>query len=254
MNLAIIQARTSSTRLPGKVLKTILGVPILLMQIERVKNSKLIDNIIVATSVDESDLQIENLCIDAGLSCFRGSLDDVLDRFYSAAKLNKPTNVVRLTADCPLMDPEIIDKVIKYHLDGFYDYTSNALEPTFPDGLDVEVMKYGALEIAWREAKLTSEREHVTPYIYKNKEKFKIGVFKNNVDLSHLRWTVDYEEDFEFVNEIYKNLYKAGNKFSMADVLELLKANPGIDKINSKYWRNDGYEKSLKNDSVISNK
>jgi len=165
MILAILQARVSSTRLPGKVLKPILGMPMLLRQIERVKQAKLIEQLLVATSDDKSDDPIEQLCRENDIACFRGSLDDVLDRFYQAAKPYQPDHIVRLTGDCPLIDPQLIDEVVVFCLSGDYDYVSNAFEPTYPDGLDVEVFRFPCLQQAWEEAELPSEREHVTLFI-----------------------------------------------------------------------------------------
>jgi len=148
MILAILQARTSSSRLPGKVLKPILGKPMLLLQIERVRRARKIDKLVVATSNDPSDDGIEALCKQHGIDCFRGSLNDVLDRFYRAALTYNPEHIVRLTGDCPLIDPELVDSIIDMHLEGNYDYTSNAIQMTFPDGLDVEILTIKVLKEA----------------------------------------------------------------------------------------------------------
>jgi len=230
--LAVLQARCSSTRLPGKVLKPILGTPMLLKQVERIKRSKLIDLLLVATSVEPSDDQIAQLCAKHAIDCFRGSLEDVLDRFYQAVERHNPGHVVRITGDCPLIDPEIIDQTIELHLRGQYDYTSNCLERTYPHGLDVEVFTAASLEAAWREAALPYEREHVTPYLKEHPELFKIGSLKNSVDLSHLRWTVDYESDYVLVKRIYESLYQANPAFTTADILALLDAKPELSLIN----------------------
>jgi len=251
MILCILQARTSSSRLPGKVLMPILGVPMLLRQIERIKRSKLIKKLIVATSSTKSDDVLEELCVKNNIPCYRGNLDDVLDRFYQATKQYNPKHVVRLTGDCPLIDPKIIDQVVEFHLENNFDYTSNTIEPTYPDGLDVEVFRFECLEHAWQEAKLSSQREHVTPFIHSQPNLFDLGSFKNTEDLSHFRWTVDELPDFELVSIIYKNLYSNNPKFTTADVLSFLSNNPHVFSINSQYKRNEGYQKSLALDTII---
>ena len=251
MLLAILQARTSSTRLPGKVLKPILGHPMLSLQIERMQRSKKIDKLVVATSSDRSDNNIESLCINIQIPCFRGSLDDVLDRFYQTAIQYKPEHVVRLTGDCPLIDPEKIDKVINFCVKGDFDYASNCVEPTFPDGLDVEVFKFSVLETAWKESLLPSHREHVTSFIHQNNERFKVGHYKNEVDLSHLRWTVDEPEDFGFVSQIYKELYPQNPTFITEDILGLINRKPSLLEINSHIERNLGTRKSADADKLF---
>lgn len=248
MILAILQARVSSTRLPGKVLKPILGMPMIFRQIERIKYAKKIDKLIVATSTDQSDDKLAMVCQEFGVECFRGSLNDVLDRFYQAAQKYKPEHVVRLTGDCPLADPQIIDKVIEYHLQGKYDYTSNTVEPTYPDGLDAEIMTYSCLQQAWAKAQKQSEREHVTLFIYNNKQMFSLGSVKNNIDLSQLRWTVDEAEDFILVEQIYQELYSESSLFLTNEILSLLENNQKLKKINVNFSRNEGLIKSLKND------
>jgi glutamate-1-semialdehyde 2,1-aminomutase len=246
--LVILQARVSSSRLPGKVLKSILGRPMLARQIERVLQSRRIDQLVIATSTDPSDDDLENLCWQMNVSCFRGSLNDVLDRFYQAAKKWQPQHVVRLTGDCPLIDPEIIDAAVDFYLAGGYDYAANAIQPTFPDGLDVEIFRFSILESAWKESILPSQREHVTPFIHQQPEQFRIGHYRNNVDLSHLRWTVDEPEDFDLVTRIYELLYPLNPEFRMLDVLALLRQRPELTAINQKYERNEGLQKSLNED------
>jgi spore coat polysaccharide biosynthesis protein SpsF len=250
MNLAILQARYSSTRLPGKVLKPLLGVPMILRQLERIKRSARIDKVVVATSVDQSDDRIEQLCRDNGIHVFRGSLSDVLDRFHGAAKPFRTDAIVRLTADCPLADPQLIDRVIDFFLDGGYDYATNALQPTYPDGLDVEVFRASCLEEAWREATLPSEREHVTPFIHRRPERFRIGHLAGETDLSALRWTVDEELDYRLVSEIYAALYPQKPDFGTADVLRLLEERPQLKTMNTKFERNEGMKKSLQADAA----
>jgi spore coat polysaccharide biosynthesis protein SpsF len=252
MILAILQARTSSTRLPGKVLKPILGHPMLSLQIERIQRSKKIDKLIVATSNDRSDSDIEDLCINIQISCFRGSLHDVLDRFYQTAIQYKPEHVVRLTGDCPLIDPEIIDKVINFYFEGDFDYATNSMAPhTFPDGLDVEVFSFTALKKAWHETLLPSHREHVTPFILQHPEMFRIGHYKNKLNLSHLRWTVDEPEDFELVSQIYNELYPKNPTFITEDILGLINRKPSLLEINSHVERNLGIKKSAEADKLF---
>jgi spore coat polysaccharide biosynthesis protein SpsF len=245
MILAILQARVSSTRLPGKVLKNIINKPMLLRQIERIRRTKLIDKLIVATSLDLTDNPIERLCKENDIAYYRGSLDDVLDRFYQTAKPFNADHIVRLTGDCPLADPLLIDEVISYHLQGGYDYSSNTLEPTFPDGLDIEVFKFGCLKAAWLEARLPSQREHVTPFIHQQPDRFKIGSFKNIADLSGFRWTVDEPADFELVVRIYNSLYSKNPKFTTNDILAFLDNHPDLKTMNTHHERNEGMKKSF---------
>lgn len=252
MILAILQARVSSTRLPGKVLLPILGAPMLLRQIERINRSTLINQLLVATSVDESDDAIFELCQKHNINCFRGSLENVLDRFYQAAKPYSPKHVVRLTGDCPLADPALIDYVITLHVENDYDYTSNTIEPTYPDGLDVEIMRFSALKRAWEEARLHSEKEHVTLYINRRMSDFRIGMLKNNVNLSMLRWTVDEQEDFELVKDIYEHLYPQNQAFSTEDILAYLDKFPQFKTVNVRFKRNEGLHKSLVEDAKFS--
>ncbi|MBO1513356.1 cytidylyltransferase domain-containing protein [Metabacillus bambusae] len=245
MILAIIQARMSSKRFPGKVLKPILGVPMLLRQIERVKCASLIDQLVIATSEEPSDDPIAQLCLENNILSFRGSLDNVLDRFYKAAKPFSPEHVVRLTGDCPLIDPELINKIIKYHLDHQFHYTSNTLEPTFPDGLDIEVFQFLSLKKAWENADLQHQMEHVTPYIYENREFFSLGSYKNDLDLSNLRWTVDEKVDYELVVKIYEALYCSETIFTIHDILNYLDENQELKNLNKHIGRNEGYNHSL---------
>ena len=252
MILAILQARTSSSRLPGKVLKPILGRPMLAHQIERVSRSRLIDKLIVATSTDSSDDHVEALCGQMSTDCFRGSLDNVLDRYYQCALRYAPDTVVRLTGDCPLADPEVIDGTIQYFLDSGLGYATNGgAEPTFPDGLDVEVFTLAALKAAWENARLPSEKEHVTLYINRHPELFRIGIYKNTADMSGLRWTVDEPRDFEFVTRVYEELYPGNPEFTSQDILELLERMPELSLINTGIERNEGMKKSLLQDKLI---
>lgn len=237
--LAILQARMSSTRLRGKVLKPLLGVPMLARQIERVRRAATIDHLVIATSTDASDDSIAVLCSGLGVDCFRGSLDDVLDRFCRAAERYPSEHLVRLTGDCPLTDPGVIDAVARFHSAGGYDYTSNTLHPTFPDGLDVEIVRAAALADAGREATSPFEREHVTPFIYRRPERYRLGDFRRSPDLSALRWTVDNPEDFELARRIYEALYPSKPNFALDDILALFEKEPDLALINARYRRNE---------------
>ncbi|MDB5801081.1 MAG: spore coat protein [Rhodocyclales bacterium] len=243
--LAILQARMSSSRLPGKVLLPLFGEPMLARQIERVRRARRIDQLIVATSSAPSDDPIAALCSALGVPCHRGSLDDVLDRFEQAARPYVPQHVVRLTADCPLADPQLIDQLIDRHFESGGDYTTNANPPSFPDGLDAEVMRYAVLHIAWREAQRQSEREHVTLYIASHPQRFVIETLRSDTDLSALRWTVDEADDLALVERIYAALYPHNAAFTTQDVLHLLEEQPELRTLNTAHRRNEGLEKSL---------
>jgi len=249
--VAILQARLSSSRLPGKVMLPVQGEPMLIRQVERIARAKRIGRIIVATSATRSDDSLAELCRARNIELFRGDLDDVLDRFYHAASPLGPEYVVRLTGDCPLADPAIIDAVIDFCIAGNFDYASNALEPTFPDGLDVEVMKFHCLRDAWVNARLPSHREHVTPYIYQHRDKFRVGSFKQAIDLSALRWTVDETQDYQLICRIYDALYPDNPAFTSDDVMHFLRGHPELNTLNRKFQRNEGYQKSLDQDEAL---
>ena len=200
--MAVVQARMSSKRFPGKVLQPIWGIPMLLFEVNRIQESQQIDHIIVATSTDKTDNIIWELCIRHKIWCFRGDLNDVLDRYHSVTQIFNPAHVVRLTADCPLIDPEVIDKTILHHLQGGYDYTWN---PGFPDGLDVEVMTFNTLHKCWKDATSPEDREHVCTYIKAHPEIFKIGRYENGVDLSHIKISVDTPEDYEKIKALVED-------------------------------------------------
>jgi len=249
--LAVIQARMGSTRLPNKVLLDLEGKTILEHVVERVGKSELVDEVIVATTISYEDIEIVKLLSDESIRVFCGSEDDVLDRYYQVAKLIKPEHIVRITADCPMIDPDIIDKTIDLHLYQGSDYTCNTLNETFPDGLDAEIFTYEALEKAWKEARLTSEREHVTPYIRKHKEIFKISGLENKENLSQKRWTLDEFDDYNFLKIVFKNVYVNNPNFRMKDILKYLRENPNVERINNQIIRNKGYIKSMKEDREI---
>ena len=251
--VAIIQARMGSTRLPGKVLATIAGKPMLWQVVERTRRAKALDQIIVATSEDLDDNVVAEFCTESAIDCFRGVKEDVLDRYYQASKLLKAEVIVRLTADCPLLDSTVVEKVVGEFFAGDYDYVSNTLEPTFPVGLDTEVLRQEALEQAWRDARLMSEREHVTPYIWKHPLLFHLGNVKHDHDLSKFRWTVDEPEDLEFVRRVYRSLARTAS-FGMAEMLGLIEMHPELAKINAKFQRDEGYDKSVREDKLIDKK
>lgn len=248
--LAILQARVTSTRLPNKVLAPILGQPMLARQIERLRRATTLDKLVVATSDAASDDPLAALCAAIRVPCHRGSLNDVLARFQGACAAFGPADhIVRLTGDCPLADPAVIDAVVRHHLASGADYTANAIQPTWPDGLDVEVMRAAVLQRAFDEARLPSEREHVTPYIHKHPEWFRIEHVKGDRDLSTLRWTVDEPADLVFVTEVYAALYPKNPAFDTAAILALIGQRPELTKLNGQFLRNEGYAKSLAADT-----
>ncbi len=221
------------------------GKPLIYHFIFRLKHSKKIDEIVIATTTDKKDDIIEEFVRGMGVECFRGSEEDVLERYYLTAKEHKADVVVRVTADCPLIDPEIVDQAISEFLKQDIDYISNTKEPTFPHGMDVEVFAMEALERAFKEAKLPSEREHVTPYIWKNIDIFRVKQFYNKEKLQHYRWTVDHKEDLEVVREIFKEL-GTERVFHMEEIVELMQRRPELQEINAGKDRYEGYKKSLK--------
>lgn len=249
-NLAIIQARMGSSRLPGKVLMKLEGKPVLWHVASRVSRSSYVDDVVVATTFKKEDLEIVKYCSSNGIRIFIGSEDDVLDRYYQAAKLFKPDNVIRITADCPLHDPYVIDQIICKHIKDDNDYTSNTIEETFPDGLDCEIMKFYVLEDTWKKAVMASEREHVTQYIIKN-NKYKLGCVLSPVNRKNERWTLDTAEDYNFIKKIFARFYSINPEFRSEDIYAFLDSEPELRKINSNILRNEGLLKSLMNDHVF---
>ena len=223
--VAIIQARMNSNRLPGKVLKDICGKSMLSRVVQRVNFATSLDKVVVATSDTSVDDSVESECHELGVSVFRGSEDDVLDRFFQAALIHKAEVAVRITADCPLIEPAIIDKVLQAFLSSDVDYASNTLLRTYPRGLDVEVISIQALTVAWKNSIKPYHRVHVTPYIYENANLFKLLSITNSTDWSRYRWTVDTPEDLQFMRRVYEIL--GGNKlFGWTDVLKLCEREP----------------------------
>jgi len=247
-NLCIIQARYNSTRLPGKVLLLLQNKTVLEHILKRVGQAKKIDKVIVATGEKQENDKIADLCKNLEVDCFRGSEDDVLDRYYQAANKYNFSNIVRITGDCPLIDPYIIDKVAELFEKEGLDYATNVIPPTYPDGLDTEIFSFDALKTAWRRAVLKSNREHVTVYLWQNQSLFKQKHLKNNIDLSAKRWTLDNPEDFEVIENVYNNLYPSNPNFRMGDVLKFFSQHPEIEKINFGITRNEGLAKSFKED------
>jgi len=231
----ILQARMGSTRLPGKILKPVLGKPLLSYQIERLRRAQLVDEIIVATTTSPLDDPLIELCKKEGIKFYRGSEEDVLDRYYQAAKAFHADVIIRVTGDCPLIDPQILDRVIQFYTDTTpsYDYVSNSLKLTFPRGLDVEVFSFKNLERASIEAKWSQEREHVSVYFYHHPELFSLGNVECETDLSRHRWTVDEEADLKLITLLLEELYPHHPTFGMSDVLKVLRQHPDWELINA---------------------
>jgi spore coat polysaccharide biosynthesis protein SpsF len=246
---AIIQARLGSTRLPGKTLMEIEGESLLGHLLSRVRASKLVNDIIIATTDEKRDDPIVEFARNREVNCYQGSENDVLDRFYQVASEFKVENIVRITPDCPMLDPVVMDSVISKYVDGGYDYVSNTITPTFPDGLDTEVFSFAALEKAWKEAALPSEREHVTAFIVNHPELFShLNVAKQGKDLSWMRWTVDTGQDLEFAKKIFAELYSPDKIFYMDEIISLLERKPELLDLNRGISRNEGFLKSLLKD------
>jgi spore coat polysaccharide biosynthesis protein SpsF (cytidylyltransferase family) len=247
--VAIIQARMGSTRLPGKALQKIAGEPMLRHVWERACQARTLDQTLVATSTANMDNAIADYCAWHGIPCFRGSENDVLDRYYHAAHFAHAETVVRLTADCPLLDPAVIDSVVSTFRLGTFDYLSNIDPPTYPDGLDTEVFTFAALERAWHDASLPSEREHVTPYLRASANCFRTGNVTCPTDLSHLRWTVDELADLTFVRNVFHVL--GTTSCGLAEIVALLEHSPHLSRLNASYTRNEGYQRSLLADQKV---
>jgi spore coat polysaccharide biosynthesis protein SpsF (cytidylyltransferase family) len=246
----IIQARTNSNRLENKVLLKILNSPVIVHILDRIKKSNYIEQIILATSSNSDDQILIDIANDNQIISFKGNEFDVLDRFYNAAKEYDADPIIRITGDCPLIDPILIDKMVKFFLENDFDYISNTIERTFPDGLDIEIFTFATLKKAFSEATWFSEHEHVTPYIIKNPKLFKLFSFTNDDNLSHFRWCLDEESDYKMIQKIYQE-FEPDTFFSTKDILELLEKKPEISKINFGIPTNEGYNNSVKNDKKI---
>ncbi len=248
--VTVIQARTGSSRLPNKIFLPLADKPLLYRMYERVAASNLKGTIVIATTTDSIDDKVEKLCKEYQIDFYRGHPTDLLDRHYKAAKLFNADAVVKIPSDCPLIDKDIIDRVLDFFINNSnkYDYVSNLHPATYPDGNDVEVMSMSALENAWINSKRELEREHTTPYFWENPDKFKIGnvVWETGLDysMSH-RFTIDYEKDYNFIKQVYDELYPINNKFTLKDILDLLDRKPEIKKINEEYCGVNWYRNHL---------
>lgn len=249
--IAIIQARLGSTRLPGKVLLEIESKPVLFHIVDRIKRVLKIDNIIVATSDLNINSKITSFCKENKIDFFVGSEENVLDRFYNAALKHNAKNIIRITGDCPLVDPNLLSKLINYYEKHNFDYCGIATGAgvagkesifRYPDGLDAEIFKFSTLENAFKNASTKLELEHVTPYIWGNPEKFKLGVLNSDIDYSNLRWTLDNFEDFKLIKWIYSKLYSKKKYFNMLDVIGLIEDNKDKFEQNKHLIGKEGYE------------
>lgn len=242
--IAIVQARLSSTRLPNKVLKNILTKPLIQHVIDRLNESQLIDQVVIATTTEDEDNLIVKWCQKNKVPFFRGDRDDVLSRFYFCAKENQASDIIRVTSDNPLTDPKIIDKTIEYYLEGDLDYCSNNLEKSYPHGLDVEVFNFGSLEKSHNESSDPVHREHVTQYIRQNKDLFNISAIKHSKDLSHIRVTMDENEDFQLIEIVMSLLSEKANLEELDALFEkypaLLNVNNGSKERHKTYNEGQG--------------
>ncbi len=248
--VTIIQARTGSSRLPAKVLLPLAGAPALLRQVERVQRAQLAGKVVIATSTAAEDDAIVDLSRNAGVDCFRGDMNDLLDRHYRAGQEFDAETVVKIPSDCPLIDPAIIDQVLRFYLRHRqeYDFVSNLHPPSWPDGNDVEVMPMPMLALAWREARRGHEREHTTPFFWDNPARFRIGNVRwetgFDYSMSH-RWTLDYEEDYRMLSAVYDALYPLDPAFTLKDILDLLKRRPALAALNDRYAGVNWYRNHL---------
>jgi spore coat polysaccharide biosynthesis protein SpsF (cytidylyltransferase family) len=250
--VVIIQSRQGSTRLPGKAIKPLYEKKgALELIIERLSPSRKIDQIIVATTESQDDDVIEALCKRLDVACYRGSVDDVLDRYFQAAKQYHATHIVRLTADCPFQDYAVVDALISDFTSNSLDYESNSITPTYPDGFDAEIFTVSALEKAKMHATLPSEKEHVTAYIYKNPDIFSFKNFAYEKDYSYMRLTMDTVEDFQLLSKLAPFVYGSGQYICLEDILDYINERPHLLEINKKSERNEGYQKSLEQDGVV---
>jgi spore coat polysaccharide biosynthesis protein SpsF len=246
--LGIVQARLGSTRFPAKIFKEVLGKSLLEIQVERMSKSKSFTEIVIATTTNRNDDLLYNYCLSRGWKTFRGSETDLLDRHYKVALEYNADAVVKIPSDCPLIDHNIIDKVVDYYTENYpqYDYVSNLHPPTYPDGNDVEIMSLNTLKTAWENAEKVYQREHTTPYIYENYTIFKIGnvIWETGLDYSNsVRLTIDYPEDFDLIKKIIEELYPQNPDFTLMDIINLLDNRSDIAQLNNlhngKFWYKD---------------
>jgi spore coat polysaccharide biosynthesis protein SpsF len=247
--IVLIQARMGSTRFPGKVLKPLLGRPMLGHLVERVRYARGLHDVVVATSDRSEDGVIRRFCHNEGIHVFAGSEPDVLDRFYQAAVAFGADPVLRVTGDCPLIDPELIERLLELYAGGAYDHVSVATGAgalfldggRYPNGLDAECFSFAALQQAWSQATENSDREHVTPYIWRVPDRFRCHMIRSPIDYSHLRWTVDYEDDYLMVKRIYEALYRPERPFLYREIVEHLNRNPELSAANQAHIGQEGY-------------
>ncbi len=253
--VAIIQARMGSSRLPGKVLMPIMGKPMLWHIVRRVRAVPSIDQVLVAVPTDWANEVLRQFCVDNNIAHFAGSETDVLDRYYQAAQQVEADPVIRVTADCPLVDPQLIERLIQAYKSGGYDHIGVAAgagaerlgKGRFPDGLDAECFGFSALDRAWNDTTDPRDREHVTRYIWNHKDIFRCGALTADVVYPKLRLTVDHVEDFELVTKIYESLYSERGSFLLSDVMKFLGENPGLVEVNRKWTEADNYRSVLEN-------
>ena len=246
----IIEARTGSSRLRNKVVAEIEGKPMIFYVIDRVKQIKSVEQIILATTQEKNDKILIEIAKQNSIGIFAGDSMDVLNRDYQCALQNNADPIIRITGDCPLIDPDIVEEMLEFYLKNNYDYISNRINPKYPDGLDVEIYSFKTLQMVEQNAKLSSERALVTTYITKNPKIFKIFSYENQEDLSDHRWTVDEQNDLEFIRKIY-SIMKPKTNFSMNEIIEILVKNPELLKINLGIMRNEGHLKLYDNDKVV---
>jgi len=245
----MIQARTGSSRLAGKVLSQIENKPMIWHVINRVKKIESVQQIVLITTNDESDQVLLDIAKNEDIMGFAGDTTNVLNRHYQCALKISADPIIRITSDCPIIDPYLVEEMLQFFLTHNYDYVSNIHPATYPDGLDVEIFSFQTLEKTFLDAKLNSEKEHVTPYMEKHPELFNIFNFENNEDLSHIRLTVDQKEDLELIQNLY-SVMSPKNDFGLNEIKDVFSKKPELFKINSKYRRNEGYLKSLKEDEI----
>lgn len=251
--LALIQGRCGSTRLPNKVLADLAGKPDIQRVVERVSKSKYVDEVMLITSIEKNNLPLVKCCTELGIRVFIGSEDDVLDRYYQAARLIKPEYVIRITADCPMFDWRYLDMAIEQmEKESTIDYIGQFTD-SFPDGLDVEIMKYSALQLSWKNANMSSEREHVTQYIRKHPEIFKTRDLECPIpNIGSKRWTLDEDCDYELISSVYDYFIGTGKEYFVTeDVLQFLELHPELESLNSNIMRNEGLKKSLAEDYIM---
>ena len=249
--IAIVQAHIGSSRLPGKVMLPLGGEPILVRVVERLRFVEALADVVVATGDLSENDPIRALCAAEGITCFSGSEDDVLDRYYRAALHFHADPVLRVSSDCPLVDPVIVGRALDLFEAGRPEIAYLGFDRSFPEGLDVEVIALEALETAWREARMPSEREHVTPFIWKQPDRFPQDRIRNGDTVSHEHWSVDHPQDYSFVKAIYAALYRPGSPFGMDETMAFLDAHPEIRQLTAGAVRQEGYLTSIRAEQTV---